>query len=218
MMEISERESVETIGSMNHQFVTVALFGLSLYPLIVIALHFLQPELNPATSAISEYVAGQFGWLLKIAFFGLGTAQILLAIGLYRLPNSPIHSIAGILLLTIAGLAYFGSGIFDSDLPGATPTQNGMIHDQVGFAGFFAFLAATFIYSRKLRQANKTRGISRALRYLPWLILLLFIAMIFLFGLVLNMPGLGQRLVMVAILGWLFLMARVLQTGSLDAT
>ncbi len=200
------------------QFGTAGIMGISVFLLVVVSLHFLQPDMNLMTRYISEYIASQYGWLLRIAFFGLGIAQILLAIGLYRLQNAHIHSIAGSFLLTIAGVAYIGSGVFDSDLQGATPTQNGMIHDQIGFIWFFAFLATTFIYSRKLRRVNKIQGVLRTLRYLPWLIVIMFIAMIFLFGLVLNLPGLGQRLVMITILSWLFLMARALQTGDLNLT
>lgn len=200
----------------NNHFGTTAIIGISLFLLIVVALHLLQPDLNPLTRFISEYIAGQFGWLLRIAFFGLGIAQIFVAIGLYRLQNALIHSIAGSFLLMIAGVAYIGSGIFDTDLQGATPTPNGMVHDLIGFIWFFAFLATTYFYSRKLRIANKEQGLFQVLRYFPWLIVIMFIAMIFVFGSLLNLPGLGQRLVMITILSWLFLMARALQTGDLD--
>lgn len=215
-MKINQRGSTISGGKSNVFWGTASVMSVALFLFLVLALNFLQPELNPMTTFVSEYVAGQSGWLLKIAFFGQGAAQIFLAVGLYRLQNPRIRSLAGSVLLVVSGVASFGSGIFDSDLPGAEPTQTGMIHDQVGYIWFLSFLAASFIYSRKLRLANKVQGILQVLPYLPWLVVIMFIAMIFVFGLVLNLPGLGQRLVMAAVLSWLYLMARALQTGELE--
>lgn len=51
------------------------------------------------------------------------------------------------------------------------------------------------------------------LRYLPWLVTLLFLSMMVVFE-TLNLIGFGQRLFLLVVFGWLILTARDLQTGA----
>jgi hypothetical protein len=47
---------------------TAILFA-ALSLLMLLLLHLLEPELDPAWRMISEYEIGRFGWLVRLAFF-----------------------------------------------------------------------------------------------------------------------------------------------------
>ena len=63
-----------------------SMLGIAGFALAVGALHLLNPAFKPATRFISEYANGPYGYLLSLAFWGLGLGSLLLAIALWRVP------------------------------------------------------------------------------------------------------------------------------------
>ena len=187
--------------------------GFSLFVLIMFAFHFIQPELNPLTRFGSEYVVGRLGWVMNVAFFCFAGGLLCLAFAFNRGLNTRDRSRTGVILLVLAAIGILGSGLFDTHLQGEQPTTAGIVHALSGFLAFLTMIPAMFIFSRRLRLAGLLKDKYKALSYLPWLITLLFLSMMFVFE-ALNLVGLGQRLFLCAIFYWLILAAWGLQTGA----
>ena len=89
--------------------------GIAFLALLVL-LHFLRSDLDPSWRFISEYEIGEFGWLMRVAFFALAVccASLVLAV----LPYSRrITGWLGMLLLLVssAGMVLAGICIPDKD-------------------------------------------------------------------------------------------------------
>ena len=55
----------------------------ALFAVLLISLHFLEPEFEPLWRMISEYETGAVGWLMRIAFFAWGASVLLLTSALW---------------------------------------------------------------------------------------------------------------------------------------
>jgi hypothetical protein len=62
----------------------VALIGMATFLVIVVLMHVLRADLDPADRAISEYARGHLGWLMTVAWSANGVAVLALAAGLRR--------------------------------------------------------------------------------------------------------------------------------------
>lgn len=197
---------------------TIATAGFALMVLILIAFHFIQPELNPLKRFGSEYAVGRLGWLMNIAFFCFAGGLLSLAFAFNLALNTQNRSLAGVILFVLAAIGIFGSGLFNTHLQGEQPTRAGIMHALAGFLAFLTMIPAMFIFSRRFRLANLLkgeygRGIWPVLRYFPWLVLLLFLAMLFVFE-PLQLVGLGQRLFLAAMFTWLLSAAHAIRSGA----
>jgi hypothetical protein len=63
---------------------TVTIVGIAYFTFIIIALHFLRPDLDPFSRPTSEYAVGPYGFLMTSAFFSMSLASFALVIGLYQ--------------------------------------------------------------------------------------------------------------------------------------
>jgi hypothetical protein len=91
----------------------VAMTSTALFVVLLAALHIAAPELAPSWRLISEYEIGQYGWLMRVAFFSLalGAAGVAVAVA------SRLRSVAGYIglffvLLAAAGLTI--AGVFET--------------------------------------------------------------------------------------------------------
>lgn len=79
------------------------------FVLLLAALHVLKPDLDPSWRFISEYELGDYGWVMRAAFFCLALSCFSLGVALF----SQVRSIAGylglaLLLLSAAGMTIAG--------------------------------------------------------------------------------------------------------------
>lgn len=191
----------------------ISIIGFSLFIFIMLAFHFIQPELNPLTRFGSEYVVGRLGWIMNIAFFCFAGGLLSLAFAFSWGLNPQNRSRTGSILFVLAAIGILGAGLFNTHLQGEQPTTAGIIHALSSLFAFLTMIPAMFIFSRQLRLADLLKGKYKALRYLPWVITLLFVSMMFIFE-ALNLVGLGQRLFLCALFYWLLLASRGMQTGA----
>src|SRR5262245_9918970 len=66
-----------------------ALAGIGGFVASVLALHRLQPCLNPLDQAVSYYVHGPHGWLLTLGLLGLGLGSLALTVGVTPTEHGP---------------------------------------------------------------------------------------------------------------------------------
>lgn len=191
----------------------ISIIGFSLLIFIMLAFHFIQPELNPMTRFGSEYVVGRLGWIMNIAFFCFAGGLLSLAFAFSWGLKPQNRSRPGSILFVLSAIGILGAGLFNTHLQGEQPTTAGIIHALSSLFAFLTMIPAMFIFSRKLRLGDLLKGKYKALRYLPWVITLLFLSMMFVFE-ALNMVGLGQRLFLFVLFYWLFLSSWGLQKGA----
>jgi len=116
-------------------------FG-SAFIVILVALHFIKPEIDPSWNFISEYQTGNHGWIMSLAFFSLAMSCIFLSIALWRQARSIIGKI-GLLGLMAAATGMIIAGVCKTDPLNTAPnlvTRSGELHqlgatlDQIPFA------------------------------------------------------------------------------------
>ncbi|MFN8512744.1 MAG: DUF998 domain-containing protein [Chloroflexia bacterium] len=86
----------------------------TLFVLILLSLHLLEPEFDPTWRFISEYALGTFGWLMRLAFLMLAASLIGTGVAVY----AHLRSVIGYIGLFGLGLAAIGltiAAIFITD-------------------------------------------------------------------------------------------------------
>ena len=121
---------------------------------LIALLHALEPEFNDS-NATSEYALGDFGWLMNIAFFSGAAGIGALAFVLHRSVARSKPAIAGIVLISLAAVAYLFLGAGNIDPPGAEETTSGLIHG-IGFLlGLPTRLAAPLVLAVAFRRDER---------------------------------------------------------------
>jgi hypothetical membrane protein len=121
---------------------------------LVAVLHVLEPEVNDS-DAVSEYALGDYGWLMNIAFFSGAAGIGALAFALHRSLARSKTAIAGIVLLSIAAVAWVLLGAGNIDPEGADATTHGLIHGIGFFLGLPTRLAAPLVLAAAFRRDER---------------------------------------------------------------
>src|SRR5215510_6763935 len=148
----------------------LALVGAGIFAAIAVLLHFVEDEFAPCCRFMSEYVLGDWGWLMNVGFIALGGSFLALARGLRRGLSPGRRVNASVRLMYIVGItvvitAFFNSdSIFDEEA-GRT-SWHGMLHDLLGFISFGCLIvAAFFLRGVFARDAQWRRFAPHALMY-----------------------------------------------------
>ncbi|MFT3894990.1 MAG: DUF998 domain-containing protein [Anaerolineales bacterium] len=139
----------ETASSLSLTTARLTLYSAVLFIVLLAALHLIKPELDPSWRMISEYEIGNFGWIMRLAFFLLAGSCITLFIALYSQVRGFWGKFGlGLLLLSATGMIL--AGIFTSDSMTGSRTPTGQIHelgamlDSIPFAALFINLTLIF--------------------------------------------------------------------------
>jgi hypothetical protein len=132
----------------------LAVIGPLLCIALVALLHVLEPEVNDS-DAVSEYALGDFGWLMNVAFFAGAAGIGALAVVLYRSLAHSKTAVAGIILLSIAAVAWVLLGAGNIDPEGADATTHGLVHGIGFFLGLPTRLAAPFVLAAAFRRDER---------------------------------------------------------------
>jgi Protein of unknown function (DUF998) len=111
---------------------------------LLLTLHILKPDLDPAWRWISEYEIGRFGWMMRLAFFCWGGSVLSLAVTLWPSLQPALGMLGGWWLIVIA-VALFGAGIFKTNaITDRTPSLENTLHTICGVVVILTFpIAAT---------------------------------------------------------------------------
>lgn len=102
--------------------------GMSGFVLALLALHVIQPTLNPAEHTISEYALGSYGWLMRSAFFALGVGTLATAAAIHLRYEPSVRLRIGLVLLVGAAIGLFIDSGYNTDRPHVPATADGMVH------------------------------------------------------------------------------------------
>jgi Protein of unknown function (DUF998) len=174
----------------------LALAGILLSSMLMAALHFLEPQLNPLQIPISEYAIQKSGWLMTLAFFWLSFGSWCLY---SRLRNTPVFRAWNLGIncfkLWVGGTAI--AGIFPTDARDAIISWHGTIHGMGASLALGSLIVLEFAIVRK--------DIGRPLRLRSAIIASLnLLALAVMFGT--GLFGLFERVVICLHLVWLLAM------------
>jgi len=146
-----------------------AVAGALLLPASVLALHLLQPQLDPGNEAVSYYVHGRGGWLLTAGLLAWGLGGLALHRALGRMVAGQ-RAPAGRGLLGVFGIGVLLGAVFPADPPGRwdQPSLAGMIHGNAALLAFAALPLAARALSRSLLEDDRSRPVSRLLEVVAW--------------------------------------------------
>ena len=140
-------------------WVVLALAGVIINLVVLIATPVLRPDLNLLEKSLSYYAVGPWGVLQVLAFGTLGISSMALGLALRTTIESrwvgPI-----VLLLTISGIASLGLVWYPIDSPGPA-TVLGDAHQTAGTIGGVAQLAAALAFTAVTRANPAWGGLLR---------------------------------------------------------
>jgi len=169
-----------------------------LFIILLVALHFLEPEFNPSLHQISEYELGRYGWVMSIAFFSLGTSVLAMLLSTWSSTTSRRGLVGRWWFLAIS-IAFFGAGIF---YPYNPPTYASYLHGICGILIVVTFPIATSFYNSGLVHSQAWPGSRRALSWMTWLVwlgLLFFVGSTVILGV---LSGPVSRTEATLLIGW----------------
>jgi hypothetical protein len=197
---------------------TLGVVGALYFTVTVLAMHFIQSDLNPLKRFASEYALGRWGWLMGVAFIVFGLGILALALGLHRSLPTGRRATAAAVLIGIMGIGIVGSGIFPADAPledgTVDMTFSGMMHGLFGLFGFLGLIIGSFLLRGVFARDLRWQPLARPARWFAWIIFLGLVAVI-VAGNTDLLPGLFQRIWLIVMITWLVLLSlRVRQLGS----
>jgi hypothetical protein len=214
-------ENTATVNPVTRISLTVARLsfgGAATFVVLLAALHFIKPELDPSWRMISEYEIGRHGWVMALAFLFLAFSCVTLFVAI-RPQMQTTGGKVGLAFLLVAAAGMTIAAIFTSDPITASTdelTTHGNLH-ALGAALSTGFPIAAALISRSLAR---NRAWSQAQRSLLWSAVVVWIGFLaFALSMAVMFPedgkfgpdaliGWPNRLMIVAYSGWLMVVAR----------
>jgi hypothetical membrane protein len=140
----------------------------AVFVILLAALHVFKPELDPSWRFISEYEVGDYGWMMRVAFFSLAISCCALCFALF----SQVRNLAGYLgqaLLLLSAVGMIIAGIF-------VPDPINRLHEVGAMLDHLPFAALLINWSLSRNEAwSSVRQTLRWTAGLPLLGLVIFV-------------------------------------------
>lgn len=157
--------------------------------LLLVALHFVKPELDPSWRFISEYELGEYGWLMRLAFFCLALSCVSLCVAIVSQVRRVGYLGLALLLLAAFGMALAGA---------FAPDPNNKLHEVGAMLDHLPFAALLINYSLYRNAAwSASRRMLRWTAGLPLLGLVVFVG-----SMAIMLPRHGGRPGPEVLVGW----------------
>ncbi len=182
-----------------------AIYAAVFWVLVVLAFHWIRPDLEPCCAYVSNYGRGDYEWLMQAAFVVFGFGWMAAGIALRRAVRDARGAILMSVLPTITGAGLLIAGMWRADDMGTAgdPSPEDVFHSigsTIAFGGVIVFGLAAAVVLRGTRLARHA---------IPHLVLaLVTLALLITFNVWADATGDGfgwpQRvLVMAVVPGWL---------------
>lgn len=203
---------ITTISGTTELFAAAVLVLLAGALISLITAHLADRSVNPVRDAVSDYGAGAQPWPYRLTAVWTGTAALLLtvALGDAMFPK-PTVTILFLLLFTVARWVIT---IFPVDLPGAEPTSTGRSHTVMAALAFGAIALAALTFTAAARPDEFWVDSVTPLSVISWATAVLAVLTGVTRALKSRIFGLVERLLYLAMFGWMALVATLLLTGS----
>ncbi|MGH8116380.1 MAG: DUF998 domain-containing protein [Rhodanobacteraceae bacterium] len=179
----------------------VALVGVGVFAVVCGAVQFLRTDYNPLGMPLSFYVIGPYGRVVEGSFFVLAVGLAALGAGCYRALARGARSAAPLLLFVVAAIALCITAVEFTDIPGQPSTLHGYVHVIAAVVSFLCVTVAMLLQSWRFRLDARGRDRFRSA------IAIAAVAFVALWIDAVARPiprGLGEKIVIVLILIWLW--------------
>ena len=199
---------------------SIPISGFFTFIVIIILLHFFNPDFDPLKQFMSEYITGNYGWLLNAAFIGNFIGCLFLTIIVYHAYPPPYRSWTGIICLSIVTITIL-SNFFPADLHGEEITKAAQNHLPVlihligGLIGTLVMLVGMFAISIRLKAFGLLKGFYRVLLLVAIFAPIFFLVHVFVFDKMLELVGLGQRIFVIILFTWPIVTLYGIRSGSI---
>jgi len=134
----------------------VAIAAIITYHVLLFALIFIRPDLDPSWHTISEWAIGPYGWIMSLAFMICSISYACLFVAI-KSQLRGVMGYIGLAILLICCIGVFGVGAFTTD-PMTTPpdqlTTTGIIHMITGSAQLVLLPFAALLININLAHHN----------------------------------------------------------------
>jgi len=164
--------------------------GAATFVVLLAALHFIKPELDPSWHFISEYAIGDFGWIMVFAFLSLALSYVSLFVAIRSQLRTIVGRI-GLALLVVSALGLTIAAIFTTDpitVSKDDVTTEGTLHNLGGTFGIAMPFAAAII-GWKLARNPAWYSARRPLLWATGLALVAFVVSFFSLGVMASQSG-----------------------------
>lgn len=113
----------------------------ALFAILLVSLHVLEPEFDPMWRFVSEYMLGDFGWMMHLAFLALAMSMASAGLAI----SSQVRTWYGYVGLTVLGIAAIGiliAAIFTTD-----PVMTSRSPEAATFSGTMHVLGASLDFT-----------------------------------------------------------------------
>ena len=149
---------LEREKNLKSKFSIVAIIGFIVFLSIIFILHFMQPDYDASEKYVSEFILGEYGWLLNIAIIGNLIGCGAFTIAFYYFHKSQ-KSLICLVCLCVVTLSVF-TNFFPTDVQGKAVTMSGHMHNIGVFIGTFAMFPVMIIFPFQLKKIGMLKGIS----------------------------------------------------------
>ena len=168
----------------------LAFAGAFTFAVLLVALHFIKPELDPSWHFISEYAIGRYGWVMVLAFLSLAISYVSLFVAI-RSQLRTIGGRIGLALLLVSALGLAIAAVFTTDpitVSKDAATTEGKVHNLGGTLGIAQPFAAALI-GWKLARNPLWSSAKRPLLWVTGLALVAFLVSFFSLGVMVSQSG-----------------------------
>jgi hypothetical protein len=168
----------------------LAFAGAFTFAVLLVALHFIKPELDPSWHFISEYAIGRYGWMMVLAFLSLALGYVSLFVAI-RSHLRTITGRIGLALLLVSALGLIIAAVFTTDpitVSEDAVTTEGTLHNLGGTLGIAMPFAAVLV-GWNLARDPAWSSAKRLLMWATGLALVAFVVSFFSLGIMLSQSG-----------------------------
>ena len=171
---------------------------------VIVAMHAIQPQLEPATHFVSEYAYGQLGWLVSLAYVVAGAGALAIASSLGS-ALSGRWSTASAVCVVLVGIGLIATGLTRIDVVQSdgsiVSTESGMAHELAGYVVLLGLVPAALLLSGAFSRDPRLETVAFASRLFAWGLIATFLVAVVSQGM--GLAGVGQRLFLGTWLAWL---------------
>jgi hypothetical protein len=160
------------------------------FVVLLAALHFIKPELDPSWHFISEYAIGRHGWMMVLTFLSLAVSYVSLFVAI-RSQLRTIGGRIGLALLLVSALGLTIAAVLTTDpitVSEDAVTTEGTLHNLGGTLGIAMPFAAALV-GWKLARNPVWSSARRPLLWVTGLALVAFVVSFFSLGVMVSQSG-----------------------------
>lgn len=137
---------------------TIALAGVVVFATICILAQFARHDLDWMRAPLSSYLRGEYGWIVKSAYFALGVSLSLLGVGYYQVLAVAARSVAPSLLFVSGGIALDVTALADSGSMLGPNALEALVHNLAAATAFTCVTVAMLLQAWWFRADSAWRN------------------------------------------------------------